>query len=176
MHRLTAAGPVTPSLADELASMERLFLGAHVVACRDLGLTEDPAAAAEHPADACAVHFLRWVASLRSDADLARDARMMVPVFYDQQRRKTKVWVMLGWTTSGVSYHYAERPTATVTDLEGKPAAGEEAPELIFHGAWRQLATPVFAEVYVNRLLDRDAFRRHCDTYATQAAILSNLE
>ena len=176
MHRLTANGPVQPNLADELASMERLFVGAHVVACRQLGLAEEPAAAAASPADECAVHFLRWVASLRSDADLARDSRMMVPVFYDQQRRKTKVWVMLGWTTSGASYSYAERPVVTVTDPEGKPAAGDEAPELIYHGAWRELATPVFAEVYVTRLLNRDEFRRHCDTYATQSAILSNLK
>ena len=121
-------------------------------------------------------HFLRWVASLRSDPDLARDSRMMVPVFFDLQRKQTKVWVMLGWTSTGASYGYAQQPTATVTDPEGKPAAGDDAPELIFHGTWRELATPVFAEVYVTQLLNRDEFRRHCDTYQTQAAILSNLE
>ena len=176
LHRLTAAGPVKQNLDEELASMERLFLGAHVVACRDLGLAEDPAAAAAGSADEQAVHFLRWVASLASDPDLARDSRMMVPVFFDQQRQKTKVWVMLGWTASGASYGYDQAPKVTVTGPDGKPAAGEDAPELIFHGTWRQLATPIFAEVYVTKLLNRDEFRRHCDTYATQAAILSNLE
>ena len=55
---------------------------------------------------------------------------------------------MLGWTSTGASYGYAQQPAATVTDPEGKPAAGDDAPELIFHGTWRELATPVFAEVY----------------------------
>jgi hypothetical protein len=32
------------------------------------------------------------------------------------------------------------------------------------------------AEVYVNRLLDRDEFRRHCDAYQSREAILANLE
>jgi hypothetical protein len=176
MHRLTAAGPVKQNLDEELASMERLFLGAHVAACRGLGLAEVPAAAAAGSADEHAVHFLRWVASLASDPDLARDSRMMVPVFFDLQRQKIKVWVMLGWTSTGAAYGYDQMPTATVTGPDGKPAAGEDAPELVFHGTWRQLATPVFAEVYVTKLLNREEFRRHCDTYATQAAILSNLE
>lgn len=176
MHRLAAAGPVEMNLADELTFMERLFAGAHVVACRELGLAADPAAAAPGAPEASAKHFLRWVASLASDGDLARDSRMMVPVFFDLQRRKTKVWVMLGWTSTGAAYGYDQMPVATVTGPDGKPAAGEEAPELIYHGTWRQLATPVFAEVYVTKLLDRDEFRRHCDTYATQSAILSNLE
>jgi hypothetical protein len=174
MHRLTAAGRAEMNLADELNSMEGLFLGAYVVACRDLGLAEDAAAAGQR--DAVAVHFLRWVASLRSDPDLARDVRMMVPVFYDQQRKKTKVWLMVGWTASGASYGYAEPPKVTVTGPDGKPAAGEEAPEINFSGSWRELATPVFAEVYVTRLLNREEFRRHCDTYATPAAIVGNLE
>jgi hypothetical protein len=176
LHRQSAAGPVEMNLADELAAMERLFAGAHIVACRELGLAEEAAAAAAGEPDESAMHFLRWNASIKSDGDVARDARMMVPVFYDLQRRKTKVWVVLGWAASGTYYSYEQRPTATVTGPDGKPAAGEDAPELIFHGSSRNLASPVFAEVYVSRLLDRDEFRQHCDAYATQAAILSNLE
>jgi hypothetical protein len=176
LHRQSAAGPVSMNLADELASMERLFAGAHIVACRDLGLAEDAASAAAGEPDESARHFLRWLASIRSDGDVARDARMMVPVFYDVPRRKTKVWVVLGWTSSPAVYGYAQQPAATVTGPDGKPAAGEEAPELIFNDSWRSLASPVFAEVYVSRLLNRDEFRQHCDAYATQAAILNNLE
>lgn len=176
LHRQSAAGPVEMNLADELTAMQRLFAGAHIVACRELGIAEDAASTFAGEPDESAKHFLRWVASIRSDGDVARDARMMVPVFYDLQRRKTKVWVVLGWTSSGAFYSYAQQPTATVTGPDGKPAAGEEAPELIFHGSGRALASPVFAEVYVSRLLNRDEFRQHCDAYATQAAILSNLE
>ena len=38
MHRLTAAGPVQPNLAEELRSMEALFYGEHVTVCRQLGM------------------------------------------------------------------------------------------------------------------------------------------
>jgi hypothetical protein len=176
LHRQSAAGPVEMNLADELAAMEQLFAGAHIVACRELGLAEDAASATAGEPDKSAQQFLRWIASIKSDGDVARDARMMVPVFYDVQRRKTKVWVVLGWTASGAYYSYAQPPTAMVTGPDGKPAAGEEAPELIFHGSSRTLASPVFVEVYVSRLLNRDEFRQHCDAYATQAAILNNLE
>ena len=58
--------------------------------------------------------------------------------------------------------------------MPGAPV--EDAPEIHFYGAHRYLATPVFAEVYVTKLLNRTEFRRHCDTYQSKAAILANLE
>jgi len=38
------------------------------------------------------------------------------------------------------------------------------------------LAYPVFEEIYVSRLLDRDEFRAHCDRHKTRKAILANLD
>lgn len=178
IHRLTAQGPVEMNLADELNQMEQLFSGAYIVACREIGMKEElpKDLGAGEPADEQAKVFLRWVASLASDPDLAPDCRMMVPVFFDLQRKKKKVWVMLGWEHAGCGIGYVKHPAVTVTDPDGKPAAGEEAPEIIFHGTWRNLATPVFAEIYVSKLLNRAEFRRHCDAYQTKAAILANLE
>ena len=49
-------------------------------------------------------------------------------------------------------------------------------PPVMFSSEHHDLATPVRAEVYVSRLLDRDQFRRHCDRYRTREAILRNLE
>jgi hypothetical protein len=37
------------------------------------------------------------------------------------------------------------------------------------------MATPVFAELYVRRLLDRDEFRAVCDKHRTRQAILAAL-
>jgi hypothetical protein len=178
LHRLTARGPVEMNLAEELDQLERLFGGAYVVACRELGLAEALPAdlGAGQPADEQAKVFLRWLASVRSDPDLAPDARMMVPVFFDQQRRKLKVWTLIGWESSSCSYGYAQHPGITITGPDGKPVAGDEAPEVIFYSSYRNLATPVFAEVYVTNLLNRAEFRRHCDTYRSKAAILANLE
>lgn len=173
MKRQTATGPVEMNLAEELDWMEQVFRGAYVVACRDIGLPEAMPGAA---ADEQAIVFLRWVASIRSDRDLATDSRMMVPVFFDQQRKKLKVWVMLGWDTAGTSISYARQPAVTITDSAGRPITGSYGPEVIFESTYRRLATPVFAEVYVSKLLNRTEFRQHCDTYRSKAAILSNLE
>ncbi|MCZ2342468.1 MAG: hypothetical protein LC104_11845 [Bacteroidales bacterium] len=43
LRRLTPDGPTSASLADELASAERLFEGAYRVACREIGHPEEPA-------------------------------------------------------------------------------------------------------------------------------------
>jgi len=183
MYRLTATGPVQINLVHELDDMERLFAGAYVVACREIGMKEDlPKGLGSGPsADELATIFLRWVASLSSDPDLAPDSRMMVPVFFDQQRQKTKVWVMLGWEHANCTLGYVNNPGIKITGPDGKPSVfgtpgGEETPEIIFYGTHRYLATPVFAEAYVTKLLNRTEFRRHCDTYQTKAAILANLE
>ena len=176
LRRLTADGPVETSLADELAWMERLCLGAYVVACRDLGMNQDSDAKSLGDADESAQQLINWTASLSSDPDVGRDSRMMVPVFYDSNRQKTKAWVMLGWHATRAYYQYSTKPTAAVTDPEGNSVTGDKGPELIYGESPVWLATPVFAEVYVAKLLNRDEFRKHCDTYVTKSAILSHLE
>ena len=42
LHRLTETGPVRTCLAEELADMESLFFGAHVIVSKELGLAPDP--------------------------------------------------------------------------------------------------------------------------------------
>ena len=101
MRRLTQEGPRSASLRDELNEMETIFLGASAAAWRDLG--GDPLVSAAEALP----RFARWRATAADDADIGRDARMMVPVFYDLGRRKTKVWAFLGWkaTTVDVTFH-----------------------------------------------------------------------
>ena len=89
---------------------------------------------------------------------------MMVPVFYDVQRRKTKVWAFLGWRTTPVDVEYRVPPTVlAVEPSAGGRAAVGDPPPVLFSGDRYEFAVPVMAEVYVSRLLDRDEFRRHCD-------------
>jgi hypothetical protein len=189
MHRLTPEGPAAPSLEEELAGMESLFSGASATACRELGrepLVGDGEAARR---------FAAWRAGLRADPDVSRDARMMTPVYYDVQRRKTKVWALLGWRRVPVEVDFKKKPRV----LAVEPAAAPEpeatdrlsvlrrrfrkAPEqprakppaVQFRGDRYQLAVPEMVEVYVEQLLNRDEFRRHCDRFKTRPAILANL-
>ncbi|WP_254506595.1 hypothetical protein [Anatilimnocola floriformis] len=179
MRRQTADGPVEMNLLAELDQMAGIFGGAYFTACRNCGLKEE-ANAAEigngKSADEQSVGFLRWVAALPSDPDTATDSRMMAPVFYDLQRKKTKVWLMLGWEGVSSLVGYARHPATKIIDADGKEPAADTGPRVVFRERECRLTAPVFAEVYVTKILNRAEFRRHCDTYQTKAAILANLE
>jgi len=164
MHRQTAAGPVAVDLATELEQMQGIFQGAATKVSRQLGM---PAKGETDP-------FERWASTVDADPDLRQDARMMVPLFYDLARRKTKVWVFLGWSQRPVRIRFVTPPTAEVS-RDGRKTDPKEV-ELTFTPRVQLLAYPVTAEVYVDTILDRNEFRRHCDRYKTQAAILRNLK
>jgi hypothetical protein len=183
MRRQTATGPVEPDLGSELADMEGLFQGAYRAAALQAGLVREAAAseraaaeASEDPAGDGPDPFLYWAANAELDPDVSQDARMMVPVFFDQQRKKTKVWVFLGWSSRGMGVSWPKTPAAKVLADSGEPVAEGEGPELIFHGSGYPLVSPITAELYVDRILDREEFRRHCDQYRTRSAILENLQ
>jgi hypothetical protein len=188
MCRLTPEGRCEVSLLEELAVMESLFEGACRTSGGEIGM--DLSDAGKVVAD-----FVTWRKTLSTDSDLSRDARMMVPVFYDEQQRRTKVWAFLGWQSIPLDVRYDKEPLvlgcepvklqrAEVTGRldvlrrmfrpPEKPAS-PEVPVIQFETSRYDLATPVMAEVYVNRLLDRDEFRRHCDRHRTAKAILVNL-
>jgi hypothetical protein len=154
IHRLTDASPVMRPLDEELEEMTALMLGAATTVGEELGM----AAAAEPEAG----RFRAWA----KHPDIAEDVRMMVPVFFDRGRSMTKVWAILGWATRLLRVSYVAPPSVRV--LEG-------APRVEFGAAGRRIAYPVFAEVYVSRLLDRDEFRTHCDRYKTRGSILQHL-
>lgn len=180
LRRLTADGPVKPTLGDELTHMEQLFRGAAAASNHDLGAG---------PADG-ADAFEQWRAGLSDDPDVARDARMMVPVFYDVGRRKTKVWAFLGWRTVSVDTKYRERPRVVAVEPATPPMGGRLAelrrkfhgsepvthpPAVEFVGDAYEFVVPVVVEAYVSRLMNRDEFRRHCDRHGTRSAILRHL-
>ena len=91
---------------------------------------------------------------------------MMVPVFYDDGRGLVKVWAVLGWMTRPLDVSFAGVPSAKV--VEGRC-------RVKFIPLHQTMASPVFAEVYVSRLLDRTEFRAHCDRFRTVDRILANL-
>jgi hypothetical protein len=175
LHRLTAAGEVATTLHDELLEIENLFHGAYLTVNRQLGMESKAPAEAGADPEAGAARFLKWSANLDHDADIGQDARMMVPVFFDLQRRKTKVWVVMGWTGRTVCASFAKPPTVQAFNKDGARLENGKY-DLHFVSNCQRLAYPVMAEVYVNEILDREQFRRHCDTYQTQSAILSNLK
>jgi len=174
MHRLTPEGPCDPALADELLTMEDLFQGAYRTACQELGL--EPEAG-----EGDAARFAAWADKLGADTDLTRDCRMMVPVFYDLQRRQTKVWAFLGWDKVALNVKFDRPPRVLSCEparrrkfRKGpKPARSPELPDVQFSGEQHGLAVPVMAAVAGGQLLSRHEFRGNCDRYGTREAILA---
>jgi hypothetical protein len=177
MHRLTADGPVATNLDEELLQMQALCFGAYVSSAREVGLLPDAPAAtvSGNGADADVAQFSKWRQDLSRDPDLGTDCRTMVPVFYDQIRQKTKVWLLLGWDMRTAEVFYSKHPNFRVLDAK----SGREVkkhPEVQFLSESHSIVYPVVAEIYVDRILDRTEFRKLCDQYKTREAILQHLE
>ncbi len=174
LHRLTADGPVELNLAAEWKRMEKLFAGAYLVSCEDIGLVAE----AEFITDVSASRdeFSSWSQKLSKDEDLFRDARMMVPVFYDEGREKWKVWVFLGWDTRKLWVRYEREPKVLgshrTEQLKGQP---NEQIRWQFTMETHSLPMPVVAEAHVGEVMNRDEFRKFCDKYRTKESILQNL-
>jgi hypothetical protein len=171
--RLTEAGPVPMSLAEELDDIETLFLGAHVTVSRELGLVPEEVPGSKVSVTDAAERFASWTRKLESDPDLKKDLRTMVPVFYDVQRRKTKVWTFLGWSHRPVTVSFDQPPQATVRDLNGRVLISH--PEIRWGFLYTHLPYPVTAEIYVDRILERDEFRNLCDSCGRRSEILKRL-
>lgn len=176
LRRQSEEGPSGVPLADELLAIEQLFFGAHAVACAEIGLPVD----AQAPQSAAA-EFARWAKELAGDPDLKQDNRMMVPVFFDVQRRQTKVWAFLGWRSRPLEATFAKPPKVEVTGVAEKKGwfgfggRKAEAPAIEFESARYNLVYPVTAEVYVTRRMNREEFRALCDRRKGVEEILAGL-
>ena len=173
MRRMTQDGPVELPLEDELEEMIALFRGAHGCVNRQLALPPSDVLPGVPDLSAAISTFQDWASKLDNDPDLGRDPRMMVPVFYDELRDKTKVWVVLGWGTRPLSISYVSPPVVQVKDKNGRAADNEV--DIKFSDQYELAAYPVSAEVYVSRLLNREEFQEHCNRHRTREEILANL-
>lgn len=173
IHRMTPQGPVELPLEDEIGQMIALFRGAHACVNSQLALPPNDVLPQLPGLAAAMSTFQNWANEVEKDADLGRDTRMMVPVFYDVVRKKNKVWVVLGWAKRPLIISYVTPPTVQVKDTNGRPADNEV--DIKFTSQYEFAAYPISAEVYVNRLLNREEFQKHCDRYGTTEEILANL-
>jgi hypothetical protein len=174
MKRLTAAGPINVPLDLELALLEALFYGAYASTALELGMTPE-----EH--GDLGFGLRRSLAAYRAwdpaaDPDAGVDMRMMVPVFHDVERRKTKVWVVLGVTTRPLESWFAVPPKLESVTDEAGAAVDLSQVRMEWESASFTVAYPVMAEVYVERILDRTEFRALCDQHKTSEAILEQLQ
>lgn len=167
-RRLTRDGASPRPLLEEIGEMESLFLGAARLAADEIGmeLPEEIAGPLEEQREGA----LRWIHNISSDPDIGTDNRMMVPLFYDLQRKKIKVWAFLGYSAKPLKVWFEKKPTVRVEGGEGRGV------DLEYKELSRSLLTPISAEIYVDHLLDRDKFKALCDRHHTRSAIVRALE
>lgn len=174
LRRATAAGPVNLTLDRELRLMEGLFHGAYMNTAFELGMSYEAREDLGLGSGRNLQLYRSW--NPTTDPDVSRDVRMMVPVFYDIQREKVKVWAVLGVTTKPIKVSYATPPEVKKLVKDDGTILDPSAATIIYTDTEYKVAYPVMAEVYVSRVLDRDEFRKLCDEHRTQEAILQHLE
>ncbi len=172
LRRHTAFGPVQAPLLDELDHIEQIFWGAYVTSLRELGLSTaiDLPGGGAVSAEVCYLSFRTWQQQVAGDMDLAADCRMMVPVC--PEKDGWKVWLFLCWSARKLTVSFFEKPAVRVRDADGNPVdVWTEFGDSVYSAA-----TPVFAEHYTSRLMDREEFRAHCDQYCGYEEILAHLD
>jgi hypothetical protein len=174
LHGLKKGGQRAQDLYGELHGMRDLFYGLYLVSAEDIGLA--PALTPEENVDpeGCYKLAADWLPKALKDEDLAADTRVSVPIFVDEGRGVTRLWVTLGVRLARLEANYARPPSL-------KPAKGE--------GEWQVVEAsrlsradyiiPVdeFAEVELRgtRSLTREELRAICDREKTKEAILQAL-
>ena len=174
IHRESPAGPVPASLSEELEQMTCLFHGAAVTARARLGFADEQEDDEALPDPAIsASRFSKWSAGRSADPDLANDVRAMVPVFFDRGRRQWKTWLFLGWASRPITVSFDRLPRVTAIDPAGRPLP--EQPRIVQSSCKWQVPYAVSAEIYVDRLLNRDEFRELCDAEHSVRGIIGRL-
>lgn len=178
MRRLTSDGPVNLPLGEEIHLMQVLFHGAYLQVCAEIGMTpgSEPGPGNGQNANEHRAILKAWLASIRKDPDLCKDVRMMVPIFYDLGRRKTKVWMVLGIATKPLSVSYVTPPLVKRMKGPDRRDVKSSDVEVNFTFDYHRAAYFATAEVYVTRLLDRSEFREHCARHKTYRAIVTKLQ
>jgi hypothetical protein len=109
-------GPAEKDLAAELTTMGRLFAGAFRVACEAIGYPGH-----RGQGGGAVLAFGDWAEALERDADLGRDGRMMVPVFHDVGRERTKASALLGWDRTPLHVRYEVAPLVSRQTMPASP-------------------------------------------------------
>lgn len=175
LHGLRDDKEQTSSLHDELASQRALFYGLYLLSAEDIGMKPAFLEGEKVDRDRSEKIASEWLAGALSDADLARDTRVAVPISYDVNRNVSRLWVTLGVRLTRLNAGYARPPRVKPDDGKGDwkpvPPSGLLSESYV-------IAVDEFAEVEIKgpRALTRKELRDLCDQYKTKEAIIRALQ
>ena len=153
--------------------MKLLFYGAYLQAAAEIRL--EPQLVEElGEASTARARFRNWAATYRDDPDLAGDVRMMVPLFYDEQRGQTKVWAILGFARHELEVSYSPGPELIDVRKNGKSLPKHVWP-VEFRDVSYTLPALISVETFVSDVMTREQFRAFCDEKETFTEITLSL-
>jgi hypothetical protein len=176
VHRLTEDGTTNPlSLADELHQKTAMLYGLHLVAADSVGMAPELLAdeMAEYPDEECRLEAALWLNAWRTEPDVARDPRVIVPV------QNTVDGFVVYWAVTGVRVIKARTEFVAGFEPQDITPVGSACTFRKFVSHEYTMLVESFAEV--RRPADappltREEYRAICDGYDTQAEIVAALE
>lgn len=155
-------------VADAIGEMSTLFAGASLLAAEDLGQAHDD----DRLARLCRSRARGFCAAWQADPDIATDVRMMVPLYFDLSRKRTRVSVVCGFGSSAVEARFASRPDVRVRNRLGLPSRAH----ITWENSIYDTVHPVSFECDVREVLNRDDLRKMADEHRTPTSLKSALE
>src|SRR5262249_51412197 len=116
-----------------------------------------------------------WLTKAFQDEDLKTDTRVAVPIFVDENRNVTRLWLTLGVRLAKLEASYARPPHLKPAQGDGDWKAVEPA---LLEGVNYLIPVDEFAEVELRgaTVLSREELRAVCDREKTREAILQALQ
>jgi hypothetical protein len=158
-------------LHTELSWMRSLFYGLYLLSSEDIGLKPEFLDGEAVDRDSSEKVATEWLASIASDADLAVDTRVAVPIFHNPRTGTVRLWMTVGVRLTPLDVSYVKPPSLRSTEDSAEWKAVEP-----YKLTTASLLIPVdeFAEVEIggHRVLNRAELRAICDRMKTKAKIV----
>ncbi len=165
----------TTSLAAELDEKIALLYGLYFMTADAVGMARDEGLLSEElaaiDAEAATTAARAWLATWRSDADVLRDPRVIIPVFMDVGTNLTTYWAVIGVKTLKMRAEFVpgHEPDVTPTSCWTGKIDRHDYTFLVEETTEVRLPT-------ARPPPTRNELRAICDAHATKAAIVTALE
>ncbi len=174
LHGLKEGGQREASLGAELRGIAQRFYGFYLLTCEDIGMKPQLLDGETVDREAAQRAALVWLGNMETDADLACDTRVAVPIAVNPATGKVRIWANLGVRLARLDASYA-RPPRVRPLADGSPWKEVEPQQL----GPSDYVIPVveFAEIELSdsKVLTRKELREACDRYQTKEEIVRGL-
>lgn len=157
-------------IINALSEMEALFRGAAYISLEDLGI---PLSKPIEPAIRLSMSYARrFITTWKEDPQLLTDCRMMVPLYYDRGKNKTRVSVVCGFMSRHIIADFERKPEVQITDSLGNFTEAR----ITWSSTSYSTVYPIQFECDVSQIMNRQTFRELASQYSTASRLRAVLE